>query len=179
MRRKPDEARSICSDDSAKEARRCRYVCCCTSCAVGDLAAAHEPGDFCCAGNYSGACCLYGWLSALPTLGTAYVLGPFALIFMLPAAGLFRWTFACCVRCQFRSKYEIRGNCCADFLCSYLCESCTISQELRETEIRRALLYDYDQRKCFMRTEIRSAREEAASTITEQPKGIVKPKSQL
>ena len=123
--------------ESQKERKSCGYVCCCTSCAVGDLAVAHEEGTFCCAGNWRGACCLYGTLNALPVLGLAYVLGPATLVFCLPAAGLFRWPYACCIRCQLRSKYTVLGNCCTDFLCAYFCESCTISQELREAEIQR------------------------------------------
>lgn len=132
----------LCSDAAAAEADRCRYACCCTSCAVGDLAASHEPGAFCCAGSWRGACCLYGTLSMLPPLLAAYPLGPLACVFCLPLGGLFRLWYVCEIRCQLRrTTFKIRGRCCIscchDFLCAYVCESCTVMQALRETEIRR------------------------------------------
>ena len=115
----------------------CCYTIACTSCAVGKLSLRHEPGTFCCSGNYYDACSFYMCLTLLPAVAAAYVLGPAIAIFFLPTVGgIFRFMYGCNIRAGIRKKYKIKSNCCCDFLHAYLLEPCTIYQEIRETELR-------------------------------------------
>ena len=109
----------------------------CTSCTVGELALKHKPGVFCFSGNYYRACGLYFFLTMCPVIAAAYVLGPAVVVFLIPAiGGLFRWVYGCFIRRGIRSKYEIQGNCCSDFLHAYLLEPCSLYTLLRETDLR-------------------------------------------
>jgi len=89
----------------------CIYTALFAPCAFGDMAAMAPPGAFPGAGSCIGACCLQNLLPGL---------------------------LNCMAHTGLRNAYGIQGDCCGDCVAGCFCTPCSICQQNREVQIRRA-----------------------------------------
>lgn len=89
----------------------CLYTALFPMCAFGDMAAMAPPGAFPGSGSCIGACILMDFLPGL---------------------------LNCMAHTGIRNAYGIQGDCCGDCVAGCLCIHCSICQQNREVQIRRA-----------------------------------------
>ena len=90
----------------------------------------------CCAGNNTGACCLYTAVGGAIYTAGALFLGIGAYLAM-PVVGLLTSGLHLNVRRAFKRQYGIMdAGLCPDLACLVFCDACMLCQELRELELR-------------------------------------------